>query len=121
MSIAQIIKHVMSSAAEAELTALFITSKELLPLRQTLEEMDWPQPKTPVQTDNSTAVGVTNNTIVPKRTKSMDMSFHWLRCREAQGQFRFYWAKGTDNEGDYSAKHHHDIYHESKRQSQWQS
>jgi hypothetical protein len=115
MSLAQIIKHVMSSAAEAELAALFLTSKELVPLRQTLEEMGWPQPKTPVQTDNSTAVGVTNNTIVPKRTKSMDMRFHWLRCRAAQNQFRYYWAKGPDNEGDYSTKHHPDIYHESKR------
>jgi len=121
MAIAQIIKHVMTSAAEAEIAALFITSKELVPLRQTLEEMGWPQPKTPIQTDNSTAVGVTNNTIVPKRTKSMDMRFHWLRCREAQGQFRFYWAKGPDNEGDYHTKAHPDIYHETKRQSPWHS
>ena len=56
----------MSSAAEAELAALFITSKELVPLRQTLVEMGWPQPKTPIQTDNSIAVGVINETIVPK-------------------------------------------------------
>jgi len=80
MSLAQIIKHVMSSAAEAELAALFIPSKELVPLRQMLEEMGWPQLKTPVKTDNLTAISVTNNTIVPKCTKSMDMRFHWLRC-----------------------------------------
>ena len=113
--IAKIIKFVMSSAAEAELAALFIMAKELVPLRQTLTEMGWPQPKTPVQTDNSTAVGVTNKTIVPKRTKSMDMRFHWLCCREAQGQFRFYWDKGANIKGGYSTKHHPDTYHESKR------
>jgi len=119
LALATIIKFVMSSAAEAELAALFITSKELVHLRQTLEEMGWPQPRTPVQTDNSTAAGVVNNTIVPKRTKSMDMRLHWLRCREAQGQFRFYWAKGTDNEADYHTKKHPEVYHEAKRQNPW--
>eukprot|EP00804_Cyclotella_cryptica_P014938 CCRYP_000561-RA/>CCRYP_000561-RA protein AED:0.47 eAED:0.47 QI:0/-1/0/1/-1/0/1/0/59 len=42
--------------------------------------MGHPQPPTPIQTDNSTALGVVNNTIQPKRTKAMDMRFHWLRC-----------------------------------------
>ena len=65
LTIAHIIKLVMASAAEAELAALFITAKEMVPLRQTLKEMGWPQPPSPVQTDNSTAVGVINNTIVP--------------------------------------------------------
>ncbi len=59
--------------------------------------MGWPQPRTPIQTDNSTAVGVTNLTIVPRKTKAMDLRLWWLRCREAQEQFRFYWDKGSRN------------------------
>jgi hypothetical protein len=39
------------------------------------------QPPTPLQTDNSTADGVINGKIQPKRTKAMDMRFHWLRDR----------------------------------------
>ena len=39
LTIAQIIKFVMTSAAEAELGALFVTAKELVPIRQTLKEM----------------------------------------------------------------------------------
>jgi hypothetical protein len=56
----------MASAAESELAALFVTAREMIPHshRQTLITMGWPQPKTPIQTDNSTAVGVTNKTIV---------------------------------------------------------
>ena len=104
-SIAKIIKHVMSSAAEAEIGALFYTAQDSIILRNTLIEMGWPQPKTPVQTDNSTAAGVVNKTIQPKRMKSMDMRFHWLRCRGAQGQFRFYWSPGTTNLGNYFTKH----------------
>jgi len=78
LSIAQIIKFVMASAAKSELAALFVTAREMMPHRQTLIAMGWPQPKTPFQTDNSTAVGVTNKTIVPCRAKMMDMHFWWL-------------------------------------------
>ena len=65
----QIIKFVMSSAAEAELAGLLITAKSMAPMRQTLIKMGWPQPKYPIQTDNSTAVGVTNYTIVVRHMK----------------------------------------------------
>ena len=46
----------MSSAAEAKLGALFINAKIAIPMRKTLEELGHPQPQTPVQTDNSTAL-----------------------------------------------------------------
>jgi hypothetical protein len=72
------IKFVMASAAKSELAALFITAREMIPHRQTLIAMGWPQPKTPIQTDNSTDVGVTNKTIVPLRAKMMDMRSWWL-------------------------------------------
>jgi hypothetical protein len=57
-------------AAEAELAALFIAAREMVPHRQTLINMGWPQPCSPIQTNNSTAIGVTNKTIVPKRAKN---------------------------------------------------
>ena len=44
LTLAKIIKFVMSSASEAELGALFITAQEMVATRQTLEEMKWPQP-----------------------------------------------------------------------------
>ena len=65
LSIAQIIKFVMALASDDELAALFITAQEMIPRRQTLINMGWPQPKSPIQTDNSTAAGVTNKTILP--------------------------------------------------------
>jgi hypothetical protein len=68
----------MASAAEAELAALFIFTREMVPHWQTLIDMGWPQPHSPIQTDNSTAVGVTNKTIVPKQFKMMDMRLWWL-------------------------------------------
>ena len=87
----------------------------MFPLRQSLIEMGWPQPQSPIQYDNSTAIGVANETIIPRKTKSMDMQFHWLRCRDAQGQFKYFWAPGSDNLGDYSTKNHPQIYHLSQQ------
>jgi hypothetical protein len=55
----------MSSAAKAELGALYTTTKEMAPLRQILSKMGWPQARMPIQMDNSTAIGVTNLTIGP--------------------------------------------------------
>jgi hypothetical protein len=45
----------------------------------------------------------------------MDMRFHWLRCRDAQGQFRYYWRPGTQNLADYFTKHHPATHHKSVR------
>jgi hypothetical protein len=56
LNIAQIIKSEMSSAAEAELGALYVNACKAIPQRQLLEEMGHPQPPTPMQTDISTAL-----------------------------------------------------------------
>jgi len=105
LNIAQIMKSVMSSAAEAEIGAMYINAREAVPARKLLEEMGHPQPRTPMQTDNSAAYSVVTNNVQPKRTKAMDMRFYWLRCRDAQGQFRYYWRPGSQNWADYWTKH----------------
>jgi hypothetical protein len=115
LTLSQVIKYVMASAAEAELAALYNTAREMIPLRNALTEMGWPQPKSPVQTDNSTAAGFVHDTIVQRRIKMIWMRLHWLRCRAAQGQFRFYWDKGSTNMADYHTKHHPPAYHIAHR------
>jgi hypothetical protein len=111
LTIATIIKTVMSSVAEAELGALYLNARETVYLQQILTKMGHPQPQTPIQTDNSTAEGVVNSKIQPKCTKAMDMRFHWLRDREAQGQFRIYWRPGKTNLAGYFTKHHPPSHH----------
>ena len=68
----------MSSASEAELGAMIITAQEMVAMRQTLQEMKWPQKNYPLQSDNSTAAGVANNNIVTRNLKKMDRRLHWL-------------------------------------------
>jgi hypothetical protein len=50
----------MALAAKAESSALYLNAKEFVYLRQILIEMGHPQPQIPIQTDNTTAEGVTN-------------------------------------------------------------
>jgi hypothetical protein len=80
LNILQIIRAMMSLAAEAEFGALFINPKTTVSMQRTLEEMGHPQTCTPIQTDKSTAYALLTNKIMPKALKVMDMIFHWLHC-----------------------------------------
>jgi hypothetical protein len=95
----------MASAAKSELAAQFVTAREMIPHQQTLITMGWPQPKSPIQMNNSTAAGITNKMIVPHQDKMMGMHFWWLHCRASQDQFYYYWEAGSKNWADYHTKH----------------
>ena len=116
LNVARIIKSVMTSAAEAEMGALYINAREAVPMRITLEEMGHPQPPTPMQTDNTTALGVITNNIRKKQSKAWDMRMFWLRDREVQKQFRFFWRPGpTNDKADYQTKHFAPSHHQNIR------
>jgi hypothetical protein len=92
LTLSSIIKHVMSSASEAELLTLYYGCKMAAPLRTTLKELEHNQPKpTPVTTNNITAQGLTMGTMTAKASKSMDQCFHWLKCCDAQSQLKYLW------------------------------
>ncbi len=73
----------------------------MVSLRNTFKEMGWPQPRWPIQVDNSAAAGYVNNTIFVCHLKLLDMKLNWLKCREVQDQFRIFWDKGIHNLADY--------------------
>jgi len=109
------LRHVVSSAAEAETNAVFQNAKTAIPIRNLLIAMGHPQKPTLIRTDNSTTQGYVNKNIQLKRSKSWDMNLHWLRDRENRKQFNVVWEKGSDNKGDYYAKHHPTIHHRKER------
>jgi hypothetical protein len=113
--ISKVLKHVMSSAAEAEIGAVFINAKEGAVLGTTLEELGYKQPPTPMETDNTTATCYSNGTIKQKRTTAMDVRFYWIKDRVKQGQFNVYWGPGFQNLVDYFTKHHSPAHHKRIR------
>lgn len=61
------IKHVVTSAAEAETSSLFHNAKTAIPIRRILIHLSHPQPPTPIKVDNSTAAGFVNKNITQKK------------------------------------------------------
>jgi siderophore synthetase component len=74
--------------------------------------MGWPQLATPIQTNNSTACGVANDTIKLQRSRAMDMRFYWVWDHCKQGHFNIFWKPGTTNLANDFAKHHAARHHQ---------
>ena len=74
--VANILKRITSSAMETKVAATFYNAKESLPLKVTLAEMGHPQPPTPMEVDNETAIGFLKITMKQKRSKAIDMRFY---------------------------------------------
>jgi hypothetical protein len=106
---------VVASAAESEVGACFHNAQSGAPLRVTLTELVHIQPPTPLRTDNSTAFGILNETIKQKRSKAMDMQYHWLTDRVRQKQFDVCWRPGREYLGHYHTKHHSAQHHKYMR------
>ena len=65
---------------------------------------------TPIKTANSTTDGFFNSGMKPKRSKTWEMKWQWLRDKEFLEQLRVYWDKGMNNDNDYFTKHHPPIH-----------
>jgi hypothetical protein len=101
-----IIKLVAALAAEAELGALFLNAQEAKVIQLILKELGHPQLPTPIHIDNTTTVGIVNNTIKRQQSQAMEMRYFWLIDSKVQKLFRFYYQPGQVNLGDYPSKHH---------------
>ena len=79
LNIAKLMKNVMSSAAEAETGALFLNSRPVILAITTLIKMGHPQPPSPIETDNTTAIEFVGKNLTPKATQSTDIQHWWMR------------------------------------------
>ena len=73
-----ILKLVAVSAAEAELGKLFLNAQEDKVSQLVLKELGHLQPSTPIHIDNTTTVGIVNNTTKRQRPQAMEMWYFWL-------------------------------------------
>ena len=113
--LARTIKNVMTSAAESEISALFMNAREAIPIRRALINLGHQQPPTPIISDNSTAVGIIKGTMKQKQSKSFNKEHNWLRDRMLRGYFDYHWEKGSTNLGDYPTKKHPPQHHRRVR------
>ena len=105
----------MISAAGDEIGALYINTRQAIPVCRLLDETSLKQSATPIQTDNTTALGFVMKNLNPKATKSEDMNYWRMRDKQDQGHFSYYWGSGKRNDGDYQTKHHCASHHQQVR------
>ncbi len=74
-----------------------------------------PQQPTPIHCDNSTEVGIANNTVKRQRSRSMETQFLWVADAVEQGKFDIKYYPGKENLGDYQSKHHIGAHHTAVR------
>jgi hypothetical protein len=101
----------VASAAESEVGACFQKAQSGAPIRITLVELGQKQPATSLWEDNSTDVVILNETIKQKRSKAMDMRYHWLTDRVQHKKKDVYWQPGRENLEDYQTNHHSAQHH----------
>jgi len=106
-----IIKTVVSSATATEYAAAFIVGQAAISIINTLADLGYPQTETEIFCDNLCAVGIANNTFNLKRTKTIDMRYHWIRDQVKNHTFKVTWKAGKLNLADFFTKahpvHHH--------------
>ena len=95
---------IVTSAGEAEYGSGFISAQHGVNARITTEELGHPQPATPLLCDNSFARSLAADTCKQRRSKAIDMRFHWLRDRVRQGQFVMVPVAGKDILADIFTK-----------------
>jgi hypothetical protein len=103
-AMSSIIDVVVASAGEAEYGAAFIAAQQGVWIRNIAVAMGHVQPSTPLLCDNEFAIGLGNDTIKQRKSKSIDMRFHWLRDRIRQGQFTLTYLAGKYNLADFFTK-----------------
>jgi hypothetical protein len=109
------LRFVVASAAEAKLSTLFLNCKEGMIFCLPLEELGYPQPKTPIHCDNTTAVSIANNTIKSQQSRSMETRYFLVCDKVAQDAYNVKWHPGQENLVDYQSKHHPGVHHTAVR------
>ncbi len=69
-----------------------------------LADLGYPQPPTTILCDSTTTIGLANDNIKMKRSKAIDMRFHWIRDRVRQNHFYLVYIPTKENIADYMTK-----------------
>ena len=105
------ISTVVSSATETQYAAAFIVGQAAISIIHTLSDLVYPQKENLITCDNQCAVGIANNILVLKRSKTINMRYYWIRDQIKMKVFKIIWKPGKFNLADIFTKahpvHHH--------------
>ena len=78
-----------------------------------LKELVHPQPPTPMHCVNATAAGISNGSVKPQRSRSIEMRYFYICDQVKNGELDVIWHPGKENMGDYASKHHDAIHQQN--------
>jgi hypothetical protein len=84
------------------LGALFPNAQEAKVFQLLLSEIGHPQPPTPIHINNTTMVGIVDNSIKGRGSQAIEMIYFWLL--DGKTQKYFYHQPGQENLGSYPSK-----------------
>ena len=98
--------HVTKSTVEAEYVAMSEATCEIGYLRQFLEELGLDQKAvpTPMYGDSRGAIMLARNNMFHRRTKHIEIAYHYTRSRLEKGDIRLYYIRSEDNISDILTK-----------------
>lgn len=97
-------KCVALSTTKAEYMATTEAGKELLWLKRFLQELGFKQQRYVVLCDNQSAIHLAKNSMFHKRTKHIDVRYHWIRDAIEDGLFELNKVHTDDNASDMLTK-----------------
>ena len=97
-------KTVAHSATEAEYMALSDCSRQVVWIKNLLEEVGYDLNALPICSDNQGAIFLSSNPVQEKRTKHIDIRYHYIREVVANGKVELFHISGTENPADMFTK-----------------
>lgn len=98
------IPTVCSAVSEAEYAAAFLNAQHGSFERAVLDALHYSQGITMILCDNTCAIGIANDTLTLKRSKAIDMRYHWLRDRVRLKNFHLVHRPGKQLSADFFTK-----------------
>ena len=96
---------VATSSMEAEYIACYYLVQDIVWLRDVLHELGLLDPSpTTVYIDNTSARTLALNPVFHARSKHIDVKFHWLRDKVADGTITLEYVKSDDQTADILTK-----------------
>ena len=95
---------VCGSVMEAEYIALYMLAQRAIFLKHICVALGYEQKSIDLYTDNACAKGIAEQSITMKRSRTVDIKYHWVRQRVQMGEFRIIWVPGQFNLADALTK-----------------
>jgi hypothetical protein len=97
-------KTIALSSAEAEYMAISDCSRQAVWLRSLLKELGWFIGPVTISGDSQSAIFLASNPVQEKRTKHIDIKYHFIREKIEEKQVQLRFVKGEENPADLLTK-----------------